>query len=81
MNDFYNTLKKLRKEAGLTQAELAEKLYMSPQTESRWETGEGEPSLDMLCPLADILGVSVNRFVNSQVPVSVFFDGIADFVE
>ncbi len=80
MSDFYNTLKKLRKEAGLTQAELAEKLYTSPQTVSRWETGEGEPSLDMLCPLAEILGVSVNRLVNSRVSESELFDEISDYV-
>ncbi len=80
MNDFYNTLKTLRKEAGLTQAALAEKLYTSPQTVSRWETGEGEPSLDMLCPLAEILGVSVNRLVSSRVSEAELFDEISDYV-
>ncbi len=54
MNNLGITIKNLRKEAGLTQADLAEKLHISPQTVSRWEIGEGEPSLELACSLAKV---------------------------
>ena len=51
-------LRTLRKEKGLTQKELAEKLGIVPKTVSKWETGHGFPDVAMLSALADILGVS-----------------------
>ena len=40
-------LKELRKEKGLTQEQLAELMYVSDRTVSRWETGSNLPSLDI----------------------------------
>ena len=41
-------LKELRKEKGMTQEQLAEKLNVSRRTVSRWETGNNMPDLDLL---------------------------------
>lgn len=81
MSNFAENLKNLRKSAGLTQTELAEKLFTSAQTVSRWETGDGEPSLDMLTSLAAILDVSMDQIVSGRpVPERELFDGIARYI-
>ena len=47
-----------RKELSLTQKELADKLYVTDKTVSRWETGTYMPDLSNIIVLSDILGVS-----------------------
>ena len=47
-----------RKEQGLTQAELAEKMMVTRQTVSRWETGTALPDVERIAELAAVLGVS-----------------------
>ena len=51
-------LRELRKEKGLTQKELAEKLGVVAKTVSKWETGNGFPDVSTLSVLANILGVN-----------------------
>ena len=63
MSNFAENLKSLRKAKNLAQSDLAEKLFTSPQTISRWESGDGEPSLDLLISLAEILDVSADRLI------------------
>lgn len=53
----------LRKEKGLTQKELAERLFLSDKAVSKWETAASVPSIDLLMPLADILGVTVTELL------------------
>lgn len=48
-----------RKELGLTQKQLAERLYLSDRTVSKWERGVGFPDVAILGPLADMLQLSV----------------------
>ena len=54
-----DTLAQLRKDRGMTQEELAEKLFVTRQAVSRWETGETEPGIDMTKLLAVTLNVPV----------------------
>lgn len=42
------TISKARKRKGLTQEQLAQKLYVTRQAVSRWERGEVVPGIDML---------------------------------
>ncbi len=56
----------LRKEKGLTQKELADKLYVSDKTVSKWECGKGMPDISMLVPLGEILGVSVTELLECK---------------
>lgn len=53
----------LRRERGLTQKELAERLAVSDKAVSRWETGKGFPDTGLLPPLAEALGVSVGELL------------------
>lgn len=52
-------LKELRKEKGLTQEQLAEKLNVSRRTVSRWETGNNLPDLDVFIEMADYYEVDL----------------------
>ena len=56
-------LKKLRKDSGLSQSELAEQLHISRQAISNWENDKAEPDLENLVRLAEILGVSVDSLI------------------
>ena len=58
---------KLRKEKGLTQEELGEKLGISDKSVSKWERGIHLPDLNNLVPLADFLGTNVNDLLNGGV--------------
>ena len=53
----------LRTERSLSQGDLAEKLDVSRQSVSKWETGQSVPELDKLITLADLFGVSVDQLV------------------
>ena len=59
-------LASFRKEAGLTQQELAEKLNYSDKNISKWERGEGIPDILALATMADIYGVTVNDFLKEH---------------
>ncbi len=52
-------IRRLREARGLTQEELAERLFVSGKAVSKWETGHGFPDISLLEPLAGALGVSV----------------------
>jgi len=57
-----------RKDIGLTQAELAEKLNLTRQSISKYETGECFPDISILIQLADIFGVTIDELVKSGIP-------------
>lgn len=59
-------IKKKRKEKNMTQAELAEKLYVTEKAISRWETGRGTPDVSLLVPLSEALDVSVSEILNGE---------------
>lgn len=63
MNTVGQTIKRLRKESGLTQDQLAEKLFVTHQAVSSWETGKTQPDVETLGQLADIFGVSVEMLI------------------
>lgn len=61
----------LRKQQGLTQMDLAEKLNVSRQAVSRWEVGTAVPSTDNLKVLSELYGVTVDYLLNdgaAQIP-------------
>ena len=62
----YDELKRLRKERGLTQVELAEKLNLSQSTIASWENGKRRPDLDLLPIIADFYGVSVDEIYGQE---------------
>lgn len=56
-------IKRYRKEAGLTQGALAEKLFLSAQNISKWETGKTFPDLNNLCLLSGVLGKTLDALL------------------
>ncbi len=60
------TVKQLRENRNMTQAELAEKLGVSSKTVSKWETAKGLPDISFLQPLAQALGISVIELMNGE---------------
>ena len=61
---FRENLIHLRKLKGLSQEELAEKIQVSRQTLSKYETGESLPDIEKCSRLAEILDVSLDELVN-----------------
>lgn len=55
-----------RKEKGMTQAQLAEKLGVTAKTISRWENGNYMPDLSLLQPISEQLGISLNELLNGE---------------
>ena len=53
----------LRTQRGMSQDDLAEKLEVSRQSVSKWETAQSTPDLDKIIRLADLFGVSVDELV------------------
>lgn len=51
----------LRKDKNITQTELAEYLFLTPQTVSRWEVGNGAPEIMLLPRIAGFFGVSIDE--------------------
>lgn len=64
--DFGEKLKALRTERGLTQEQLAARLYVSRTAVSKWETGGGSPNLDSLQVVARLFDVSVDDLLSTD---------------
>ena len=56
-----------RKEVGLTQLELAEKLNISDRAISKWETGKSLPDASIMIELCEILGIGINELFYGEM--------------
>ena len=63
-----SNIKKLRTGQGLTQDQLAERLYVTRQTVSNWERGASQPDLEQLEAIAAALGVEVMTLLYGPKP-------------
>ena len=63
---FGKFLSEMRKEKNMTQKELAEKLFVSDKTVSKWECGNSMPNVVLLIPIADTLGVTVTELLKGE---------------
>ena len=61
---FGEKLKKLRKDNGLTQEQLAEKLFVTRTAVSKWETGNGYPAIDSLKMISELFGISIDELIS-----------------
>ena len=57
----------LRKQAGLSQQQVADAVGVTRQTVSNWELGQGAPALDRAAALARLYGVSIDDLANEEV--------------
>ena len=61
-----NFISTMRKEQGLTQRQLADKLLISDKTVSKWECGKGMPEVSLMLPLCDALGINLNELFSGE---------------
>ena len=59
-------IKRLREKKNLTQAELADKIFVTDKAVSKWETGRGYPDISLVEPLAKALDVSVIELLSGE---------------
>lgn len=63
-------LQALRRQHRMTQAQLAEKLYVSRTAVSKWESGRGTPNLESLKCLSRVFGVSIDELLSDEEPAA-----------
>ncbi len=61
--EFNNKLYELRKQKGLSQEELANRLNVSRQTISKWEVGESTPDMEKLAAISELFDISLDELV------------------
>ncbi len=66
MKNIGETIASLRKEKGMTQSELAEKMNVTDKAVSKWERNLSCPDINTISKLANILGVSVEELLKSK---------------
>lgn len=76
---FADTMKKLREEKGLSQNEIAKRMYVTRTAVSRWESGHRLPDAAMITRLSDVLGVDVNILISAaaqsdEIPIVIMVD-------
>lgn len=59
---------RLRRQTGITQAELAEKLNYSDKAVSKWERGESVPDIAVLIQMSRLFGVTVDELIGEEAP-------------
>lgn len=67
MNELSENIAILRKQNNMSQSDLANVLYVTPQAISRWERGETEPDVDTIKKLAEVFKVSVEEIIYGPV--------------
>ena len=69
--EFNEKLQELRKSRGITQEELAEALYVSRTAISKWESGRGYPSIDLLKGISDYFSVTIDDLLSGERLISI----------
>ncbi len=64
--EFNEKLQELRKQRGLTQDELAEKLFVSRTAISKWESGRGYPNIESLKAISKFFGITVDELLSGE---------------
>ena len=78
--NFGEKLRKIREQKGLSQKNLADKLFVTRSTIARWENGSRMPDVKMMSMIAEFLGVSVDILLNgeqlSETPTVIWVEDI-----
>jgi len=64
--EFKDNLKRLRTERCLTQAQLAEKLFVSRSTIAKWENGLGLPNPESMAALEELFGITTQQIATKN---------------
>ena len=91
-----DNLKKIRKDNNLSQEQLAEKLNVSRQSVSKWESGLSYPEMDKVIQICNLFNLNINELINENISevnevkesqnrtnkyISSFFDYITKVVD
>ena len=63
---FGEKLKQEREKRGWSQTELSEKIHVSRQSVSKWETGKNYPSIEVIIDLSDLFGMTIDELLRSD---------------
>lgn len=64
--EFAEKLRTIRKQAGMSQEKLAEKLGVSRQAVTKWETNAGIPDIDNIRAISDLFQISIDELLNTE---------------
>lgn len=67
MNNLADNLKRIRKENNLSQEQLAEKLGVSRQAVSKWESAQSYPEMDKVLQICSLFNLNINELINENV--------------
>ncbi len=80
---FANKLKNIRKRIGISQEELADKINVSRQAVTKWETGKGIPDIDNIIALATLFNVSIDDLLldreNEKPESEYMFESVTEY--
>ncbi|MBS7007428.1 helix-turn-helix domain-containing protein [Anaerostipes sp.] len=65
----------LRKEKGLTQLQLAERMHISDKTVSKWERGLGCPDVSLLPELSELFGIELEKLLSGDLSANEILGG------
>ncbi|AIK31053.1 MULTISPECIES: helix-turn-helix domain-containing protein [Bacillus cereus group] len=63
---FSERLKEEREKRNWSQSDLAEKIHVSRQSVSKWETGKNYPSIEIIIHLSDLFGITIDELLRSD---------------
>lgn len=66
MMEFHEKLQQLRKQKGLTQEEMAQRLFVSRTAVSKWESDRGYPNIESLKAIAKLFSVSIDELLSGE---------------
>ena len=69
--EFKEKLQELRKQKGLTQEELAAKIYVSRTAISKWESGRGYPNIESLKEISKFFSVTIDELLSSDQIITI----------
>ena len=79
---FSERFKQLRKKFNMTQSDVADALYTSTQTISRWETGDCTPDLNMLIPISKLFNITIDYLLeNDKIDITNLGNYIFDTIK
>lgn len=80
---FSEKLKSLRKQAGMSQEQLAEKLGVSRQAVTKWETGAGIPDIENIMAISALFDISIDQLLSNgretRKPAEYLFESVTEY--
>lgn len=80
---FAEKLKSIRKQAGMSQEQLAEKLGVSRQAVTKWETDAGIPDIENIMAISALFDISIDELLSNErgakKPVDYLYESITEY--